>query len=493
MPATRPERASPVTASIRHRQPYVASLPASRSTVWYCEPTYYTIWNWSSRKGSDRMGITRTTLIVGVFAVSSLWLLMSAPAAANTSGTMTVSTDTTLTEDHDGRIVIDADGVTLDCAGHTITGPGRLAGLTGIELFQRTAVTVQDCVLLDFNAGFDIGESDGNAFTNNSVSHVHHGFNLVGSDNNTLTGNSVTDATDWFGYGIFHGSDANELHANSATGVKGVGFIVWAASNNLLADNDASNNFGSGFGANETGTVGNTFSGNTANSNTLWGIEDVTPLFGGGTGDAGTDNNYSNNVCVLNRVGGSSPAGLCDVRGSFTDDDGSVFELDIEWMKSAGITKGCNPPVNDLFCPTNSVTRGQMAAFLVRALGLTARLDDPFTDDDNSIFEADIERIAAAGITRGCNPPDNDRFCPDGEVTRGAMAAFLVRALAYTDDGGGDLFVDDNASIFETDIDKLATAGVTRGCNPPMNDEFCPTSNVTRGQMAAFLHRALGA
>jgi hypothetical protein len=73
------------------------------------------------------------------------------------------------------------------------------------------------------------------------------------------------------------------------------------------------------------------------------------------------------------------------------------------------------------------------------------------------------------------------------------MAAFLVRALAYTDDGGGDLFVDDDASIFETDIDKLATAGVTRGCNPPTNDEFCPTSNVTRGQMAAFLHRALGA
>ena len=67
-----------------------------------------------------------------------------------------------------------------------------------------------------------------------------------------------------------------------------------------------------------------------------------------------------------------------------------------------------------------------------------------------------------------------------------------MRALSYTDDGGGDLFVDDDGSIIEADIDKLATAGATRGCNPPVNDRFCPTSNVTRGQMAAFLHRALG-
>ncbi|RLE22643.1 MAG: hypothetical protein DRJ50_07320, partial [Actinobacteria bacterium] len=60
------------------------------------------------------------------------------------------------------------------------------------------------------------------------------------------------------------------------------------------------------------------------------------------------------------------------------------------------------------------------------------------------------------------------------------------------DDGGGDLFTDDNDSIFEADIDRLGTAGVTRGCNPPTNTRFCPNANVTRAQMAAFLHRALG-
>ncbi|NOX23331.1 MAG: S-layer homology domain-containing protein, partial [Actinobacteria bacterium] len=43
-------------------------------------------------------------------------------------------------------------------------------------------------------------------------------------------------------------------------------------------------------------------------------------------------------------------------------------------------------------------------------------------------FEADIAKLAAAGITQGCNPPTNDRFCPDDSVTRGQMAAFLNRA-----------------------------------------------------------------
>jgi hypothetical protein len=71
-----------------------------------------------------------------------------------------------------------------------------------------------------------------------------------------------------------------------------------------------------------------------------------------------------------------------------------------------------------------------MAAFLVRALGLTRSGSVDFVDDNHSIFEADIEKLAAAGITKGCNPPTNNRFCPDAYVTRGTMAAFLARALA---------------------------------------------------------------
>lgn len=176
----------------------------------------------------------------------------------------------------------------------------------------------------------------------------------------------------------------------------------------------------------------------------------------------------------------------------FVDISGSVFYDSILWMEEAGITAGCNPPTNDRFCPNDVVTRGQMAAFLVRALGYTdAGAGDLFSDDNDSVFEFDIDKLGTAGVTLGCNPPDNDLYCPSRQVTRGQMAAFLVRALGYTDDGGGNLFVDDNLSIFQSDIDKLGTAGVTVGCNPPANDRFCPDDVVTRGQMAAFLQRAL--
>jgi hypothetical protein len=177
----------------------------------------------------------------------------------------------------------------------------------------------------------------------------------------------------------------------------------------------------------------------------------------------------------------------------FVDDDDSIFETDIEWIAARGITRGCNPPTNNRYCPDSYVTRGQMAAFLVRAMGYTNNGGgNRFIDDNNSIFEGDIDRLAVAGVTRGCNPPTNTRFCPNAKVTRGQIAAFLVRALHLKDDGGGNLFVDDNGSIFEGDIDRLGTAGVTRGCNPPVNNRYCPSSYVTRGQMAAFLHRALG-
>jgi hypothetical protein len=170
----------------------------------------------------------------------------------------------------------------------------------------------------------------------------------------------------------------------------------------------------------------------------------------------------------------------------FVDDDGSTFESDIEELAEWGVTRGCNPPDNDRFCPEDTVTRGQMATFLVRALGLAAGAGDPFSDDDGSVFEADVEALAAAGITSGCGPGS---FCPEDPVTRGQMAAFLVRSLDLIAPAG-DGFVDDDTSVFEADIEALAAAGITRGCNPPVNDRFCPDDPVTRGQMAAFLVRA---
>ncbi|MEN8238772.1 MAG: S-layer homology domain-containing protein [Actinomycetota bacterium] len=181
--------------------------------------------------------------------------------------------------------------------------------------------------------------------------------------------------------------------------------------------------------------------------------------------------------------------GTCSDGGRFVDVPATnIFFADIEWLADAGITKGCNPPDNTKFCPDAPVKRGQMAAFIDRALDLPAG-PDVFSDVSDSVFLSNINALAAAGITKGCNPPDNDRFCPDEVVSRGQMAAFIARALGLTS-AGVNTFVDDDTSIFESDIEALAASGITKGCNPPDNDRFCPEASVTRAQMAAFLHRA---
>lgn len=175
--------------------------------------------------------------------------------------------------------------------------------------------------------------------------------------------------------------------------------------------------------------------------------------------------------------------------GTFIDDDGSVFEPSIEAIYAEGITVGCSDRAQ--FCPDRGVTRGEMAAFLSRALKLPRASMDYFDDDNSSIFNDDINKIAEVGITKGCNPPANDRFCPTNVLTRGEMAAFLVRAFELDPASQPDHFVDDDDSIFEAQIDSLAEARVTFGCNPPANDNYCPRDRVSRGAMAAFLTRAI--
>jgi len=173
---------------------------------------------------------------------------------------------------------------------------------------------------------------------------------------------------------------------------------------------------------------------------------------------------------------------------TFVDIVGNVHREAIEAIFERGVTKGCNPPANDRYCPDATLNRGQMAAFLTRAFALPATTKDFFTDDETSIFEDDINRVAAAGITLGCG---DGLFCPTAPVTREQMAAFVDRAFGYTAGGDLDMFIDDEDSPFEASINRIAAAGVTFGCNPPDNDRFCPDALVRRDQMASFIERAL--
>ncbi len=66
------------------------------------------------------------------------------------------------------------------------------------------------------------------------------------------------------------------------------------------------------------------------------------------------------------------------------------------------------------------------------------------------------------------------------------LAVVLIPAVAR----GGHQFTDvGDTNIFHADIAWMANEGITLGCNPPANDKYCPGDTVTREQMAAFMHR----
>ncbi|MDF2735174.1 MAG: Glucose/sorbosone dehydrogenase-like protein [Chloroflexota bacterium] len=166
----------------------------------------------------------------------------------------------------------------------------------------------------------------------------------------------------------------------------------------------------------------------------------------------------------------------------FRDIATSTFLDSIHWILYEGLTVGCG---SGRFCPTAAVTREQMAIFLVRAFDHPSTSTDYFTDDEGRSGESSINALRAAGITSGCGSPT--LYCPTRRVTRAEMAIFLDKEL-NPPATSTDFFDDDDGKTGESSINRLAAAGITGGCG---TRRYCPTSSVTRGQMAAFLKRAL--
>lgn len=158
----------------------------------------------------------------------------------------------------------------------------------------------------------------------------------------------------------------------------------------------------------------------------------------------------------------------------------SPFYTAVAWAYHQGITGGCAPR---RFCPDSRLRRDEMASLLSRTLSLPFAPTDYFVDDDANMHEGNINRVARARITLGC---EADRYCPTRTVTRQEMASFLVRALGLPRTSR-DFFVDDEDSVHEADINRLAASGITAGCSAT---HFCAEEPVTRGQVMAFLYRA---
>jgi hypothetical protein len=155
----------------------------------------------------------------------------------------------------------------------------------------------------------------------------------------------------------------------------------------------------------------------------------------------------------------------------------------INTLYYSGITTGCSadPPQ---FCPDTAITRGQMAVFIEASLGRPPNTcTGRFTDVPvGNPFCGFIERMADDGITGGCG---GNNFCPDAPVTRGQMAVFILAALGNSSLGCTGKFTDVPASNeFCGFIERLVDDGITAGCSPGY---FCPDDSVTRAQMAVFL------
>jgi hypothetical protein len=163
----------------------------------------------------------------------------------------------------------------------------------------------------------------------------------------------------------------------------------------------------------------------------------------------------------------------------------------IEKIYSAGITSGCG---SGTYCPEHSVTRAQMAVFLLKSMHGSG-YNPPLVGDSSGFGDvatghwaaAWIKQLALEGITGGCG---NGNYCPENPVTRGQMAVFLLKARngpGYTPpalaDGSGFTDVPDNywAAAW---VKQLASEGITGGCGAGI---YCPDSSVTRAQMAVFL------
>jgi cysteine-rich repeat protein len=187
------------------------------------------------------------------------------------------------------------------------------------------------------------------------------------------------------------------------------------------------------------------------------------------------------------------------VGDSFPDvPDDNIFYKFVENLFHNGVTGGCS---GGNYCPTNPVTRAQMAVFLLKAKngsGYTppACTGTVFTDVPctGGPFDPWIEDLAAQQITGGCG---NNMYCPDATVTRKQMAVFLLKSFegsTYDPPDCTGVFADvpcTPGTGFSDWIEELYNRQVTGGCSAsPLN--YCPDNPNNRGQMAVFLVKTFG-
>ncbi len=174
-------------------------------------------------------------------------------------------------------------------------------------------------------------------------------------------------------------------------------------------------------------------------------------------------------------------------------DQAHPFHDFVEKIVRSGVTAGCS---GGNYCVDNAVTRAQMAVFMTKAKYRLSLVPAPasgtlFADVPPGSFAADfIEQIAKEGVTGGCG---SGNYCPSNAVTRRQMAVFLLKSkhgALFVPPPATGVFTDvPAADTFAPWIEELAAEGITGGCGA---NTYCPDNPVTRGQMAVFLAKTFG-
>jgi subtilisin len=173
-------------------------------------------------------------------------------------------------------------------------------------------------------------------------------------------------------------------------------------------------------------------------------------------------------------------------------DLGDVHRTGVECVAWWRVVVGTSPST---FRPTGTITRDQLATFVVNlaAAGgrpLPASPTNHFDDDNGSVHEANVNRVASAGIMGSATRS----FSPGLAVSRSSMATVVANTYRHVArvslPAGPDAFGDDGAVASQGNINSVAAAGIAVGY---ADGSFRPASPVSREQMATFFARLLDA
>ena len=168
---------------------------------------------------------------------------------------------------------------------------------------------------------------------------------------------------------------------------------------------------------------------------------------------------------------------------SYLTDVGTTawFARYVRWMGTRDITNGC---ARGRYCPFNSLTRAEVAAFLYRMAGSPPVTGShPYGDLLYAWQQDPVTWMYQQGITFGCAA---GKFCPGRRITRGEIAAFMHRYSGLLSPTQAHGYLDVLLAWQQDPVSWMKQFGITGGCGGP---NYCPQRFVTRAEAAAFLYR----